>query len=207
MKYNNILQSQKDFFDTNSTKDISFRIEQLKHLKTVLKNNEDKLFKAIYEDLGKSEFECILTELAPIESEINYSIKKIKKWTKKREFRTDIPNLPAKSYVIPEPLGCTLVISAWNYPYHLSLLPVIAAITAGNTAILKPSEISGMVTDCENLDFFDPQMVNSLSVTQIDEIITEFYSEGDTCIIDIKPSLPKITIDQSINDITNERHK
>ncbi|MGB5989768.1 MAG: aldehyde dehydrogenase family protein [Marinifilaceae bacterium] len=142
MKYNNILQSQKDFFDTNSTKDISFRIEQLKHLKTVLKNNEDRLFKAIYEDLGKSEFECILTELAPIESEINYSIKKIKKWTKKRKFRTDIPNLPAKSYVMPEPLGCTLVISAWNYPYHLSLLPVIAAITAGNTAILKPSEIS-----------------------------------------------------------------
>jgi len=142
MKYNNILQSQKDFFDTNSTKDISFRIEQLKHLKTVLKNNEDRLFKAIYEDLGKSEFECILTELAPIESEINYSIKKIKKWTKKRKFKTDIPNLPAKSYVMPEPLGCTLVISAWNYPYHLSLLPVIAAITAGNTAILKPSEIS-----------------------------------------------------------------
>ena len=91
--------------------------------------------------------------------------------------------------------------------YNLLNLFSRSSIAKDVLKTLKPSEISGMVTDCENLDFFDPQMVNSLSVTQIDEIITEFYSEGDTCIIDIKPSLPKITIDQSINDITNERHK
>ena len=64
-----------------------------------------------------------------------------------------------------------------------------------------------MVVDCENLDFFDPQMVNSLSVSQIDEIIMEYYSSADNCILDIKEELPMITIDESINKITGERHR
>lgn len=142
LDYKKLLESQKKFFNTNATKDISFRIKQLKHLKTILRKNEKELFEAIYTDLGKSAFECALTELYPIESEINKTIKHIKKWARKRKVRTDIANFPAKSYIIPEPLGCSLVISAWNYPYHLSLLPAIAAIAAGNTVILKPSELS-----------------------------------------------------------------
>jgi aldehyde dehydrogenase (NAD+) len=142
MEYNNILKAQKGFFDTNTTKDMKFRINQLKHLKTILINNENILFEAIYKDLGKSEAETILTELLPIYAEIDTAIKKVKKWNKRERVKTNLANFPASSYIIKEPLGCCLVISTWNYPYNLSLIPAIAAIAAGNTVILKPSELS-----------------------------------------------------------------
>ncbi len=141
MTIQDIYTKQKAFFNSNTTKDIHFRIAQLKKLKEVLKENENVLYQAIYEDFGKSEFETYLTELSLIYHEISLLIKNIKKWSKPQRVSSGLANFPAKSYIISEPLGTTLVIGAWNYPYQLSLLPALTALAAGNTVIIKPSEL------------------------------------------------------------------
>jgi len=136
-----IVQQQKSFFNSNATKEVNLRIETLKKLKLILKENEEKLYTAIYTDFKKSEFETYLTELSLIYNELNDAIRNLKKWSKQKRVSTNLANFPAKSYIIPEPLGTILVISAWNYPYQLSLIPAISAIAAGNTVVIKPSEI------------------------------------------------------------------
>ncbi|HXK82475.1 MAG TPA: aldehyde dehydrogenase family protein [Bacteroidales bacterium] len=137
----NIVSQQRDFFKSDKTKDCNFRIQQLKALKKVLKSNESLLTEAIYKDFKKSEFDCYTTELALLYSDINEACKKLKSWSKIKRVSTNLINFPAKSRIIPEPYGVSLIIGAWNYPYQLSFAPAIAAIAAGNTVILKPSEI------------------------------------------------------------------
>lgn len=157
MSIKDILKKQQDFFDSNTTKDVHYRIQELKKLKDVLKQNEEKLCKAIYKDFRKSAHDTYMTELSQIYHELNVFISKIRKFSKKKRVRTNIANLPARSYIIPEPLGCTLVIGAWNYPYYLSLVPAISALAAGNTVILKPSELpentSSVLADIINSNF------------------------------------------------------
>jgi aldehyde dehydrogenase (NAD+) len=157
MDIQNSIQLQKEFFNSNTTKDVYFRIETLKKLKNLLKENEDKLYTAIYTDFRKSEFETYLTEISLIYNELNDSINNLKKWSKRKRVRTNLANFPAKSYIIPEPLGTILVISAWNYPILIALTPVISAIAAGNTVVLKPSEIpqntSKMLSQLINANF------------------------------------------------------
>lgn len=142
-----LILKQEEFFQTNVTKETHFRIHQLKKFKRILKENEDQLFKAIYEDFGKSAFETYVTELSILYHELNNSIKNLKKWSKRKKVSTNLANFPAKSYIIPEPLGCVLVIGAWNYPIQLSLVPVVSALAAGNTVILKPSELPGKTSE------------------------------------------------------------
>ena len=141
MEIKQIHQKQQAFFRTNTTKNIDFRIEQLKKVKQLIKDHEPAIYEAIYEDFGKSEFETYASELSLVYHEINIFIRSIKKWSRRRKVRTGLANFPAKSYIIPEPLGVTLVIGAWNYPYQLSLLPAVTAMAAGNTVIIKPSEL------------------------------------------------------------------
>ena len=136
-----IVNQQKRFFNSNATKDLNLRIGNLKKLKLILKENEEKLYASIYTDFKKSKFETYLTELSIIYRELNDAIRNLKKWSKQKRVRTNLANLPAKSYIIPEPLGTVLVISAWNYPYQLALIPTISALAAGNTVVIKPSEI------------------------------------------------------------------
>ena len=136
-----IVNQQKSFFNSNSTNEVNIRIETLKKLKHILKKNEDKLYTAIYDDFKKSKFETYITELSLIYNELNDAIRNLKKWSKQKRVRTNLANFPAKSYIIPEPLGTILVISAWNYPYQIALIPAISAIAAGNTVVIKPSEI------------------------------------------------------------------
>ncbi len=140
--FNNDIEVQRTFFNTNVTKNVSFRISQLKKLKSVLRANQGLMDKAVYKDFKKGSYENYATELSIIYNEINNYIKNIKQWSRRIRVKTDIANIPAKSYIIPEPLGVTLVIGAWNYPYQLSILPMVAAMAAGNTVIIKPSELS-----------------------------------------------------------------
>ena len=147
MNYQEIVDQQRNFFNTNATKNISFRIQELKRLKNVLKQNETLLYQAIYQDFKKSEFETYLTELSIIYHEIDLALVKVKKWAKKRKVSTGLANLPGKSYIMPEPYGTILVIGAWNYPYQLSLCPAIAAIAAGCTVVLKPSEVPSRTSE------------------------------------------------------------
>jgi aldehyde dehydrogenase (NAD+) len=137
-----IFNKQQQYFLSNATKDVEYRKTQLKKLHSLLKSNEEKLNEAIYKDFKKSAFETYETELALIYGEINTAIKNVSKWSKKKRVKTNIANFPGRSCIFPEPLGTTLIIGAWNYPYQLSLSPLIPAIAAGNTAIIKPSELS-----------------------------------------------------------------
>lgn len=137
-----IVGKQRSFFKLEKTLSIDFRKRQLAKLLELLKANEKKLYEAIYADFRKSEFDTFATELGIIYAEINYFIKNIDTLAKKRKVKTNLANLPAKSYQIAEPYGVTLVIGAWNYPYQLSILPAITSIAAGNTVVLKPSEIA-----------------------------------------------------------------
>ena len=137
-----LVANQRLFFNSNATKDIRYRIQQLTCLENVLNKNIELLDKAIYDDFKKSSFENYLTEIGLVLHDIKQAKKKVARWSSKQRVKTNFGNFPAKSYIIPQPLGVTLIISSWNYPYQLSLAPIVAAIAAGNTVILKPSEIS-----------------------------------------------------------------
>ena len=141
MNLQSIFQSQQAFFRSQQTKEIVFRKRQLLKLKGLLKANEDKLYEAIYEDFAKSKFDTYTTELSIMYSEIDYFLKNISRLSKPVRVKTNMINFPGKSRIYYEPLGCTLIIGAWNYPYQLTLLPVITAVAAGNTCIIKPSEL------------------------------------------------------------------
>ena len=141
MNYADILQQQKTFFNTHATKDLDFRKAQLQKLKKVVKSNEKLLYDAIYQDFGKSEFETFGTEISFIYKDIDCYLKNLKSFAKPKNVLTNIVNQMGSSKIVFEPLGNCLVIGAWNYPYQLTLTPVIAAIAAGNTCMIKPSEL------------------------------------------------------------------
>ena len=137
-----IIQKQRELFESNRTKDVKFRLEQLNTLKKVIKKNEAAMYMAVYSDFAKSEFDTFMTELSMVYHEINLALKYLKEWCKPRKVASSLLHFPAKSYIYPEPLGTVLVIGAWNYPLQLCLVPAISALAAGNTVILKPGEQS-----------------------------------------------------------------
>ncbi len=138
-----IVQGQRDCFRTKITLPVEFRLEQLRKLEGLLRAHEEDLYKAIYNDFGKSKHQTQLTELFPLFEELELAIKHLKHWAKPRKVATNLLNQPGKSYIVAEPLGTTLVIGAWNFPYNLSLVPVVGSMMAGNTTVLKPSELAG----------------------------------------------------------------
>lgn len=141
MEISKIFQSQKTFFNSHQTKDIAFRKETLKKLKGILKDNESRLYDAIYKDFRKGKFDTSLTELNLIYNEIDFFLKNLDKLSKPKKVKTALSLQPGKSHIHYDPLGVTLVIGAWNYPYQLTLVPMISSIAAGNTCIVKPSEL------------------------------------------------------------------
>ena len=155
--YTELLQDQRRFFYSNATKDIGFRKKQMKKLLHLLKSNEEVLNKAIYQDLKKSVFETYATELGIIYAEISHHLKHLNDWSHKKYVATNLANIPGSSYIISEPLGNTLIIGAWNYPYLLSLHPTVSAMAAGNTVMIKPSELtkhtSKVLADLINQNF------------------------------------------------------
>tara|TARA_R110002049_G_scaffold40547_4_gene123308 strand:+ start:5594 stop:6952 length:1359 start_codon:yes stop_codon:yes gene_type:complete len=177
-----IVEVQRQFFNSNATKDISFRIAQLQKLETLLRANEELLHQAIYKDFKKSAFENNTTEISLLYHDIKEAIKNIKKWSAKKKVRTNLANLPGKSYIIPEPLGVSLIIGAWNYPYQLSLAPAIAAMAAGNTVMLKPSELpintSNVMAKLIN-ENFEPQFFKVIEggVAETQELLDQKFDK------------------------------
>ncbi|GAA0108415.1 MULTISPECIES: aldehyde dehydrogenase [Clostridium] len=136
----NIFNSQKEFFYSNKTKDINYRINNLKKLKNLIKENEQYIMDALYKDLRKSNFESYATEIGIVYDELNLHIKNLRKWSKREKRKSPIVHFPAKSYIYKDPYGVTLIIGPFNYPFQLVIAPLIGAISAGNCAIIKPSE-------------------------------------------------------------------
>lgn len=141
MNYAEKFESQKEFFYSMKTRDVSFRVEQLKKLKDILKANETLLYDAIYRDFRKSKFDTYANELNIIYTEIDYFIKNIGKLSQAKRVTINLANIPGKSYICYEPLGTVLIIGAWNYPYQLTIAPIVSAIASGNTCFIKPSEL------------------------------------------------------------------
>ncbi|XWN37015.1 MAG: aldehyde dehydrogenase [Balneola sp.] len=156
------LDKQKKFFQTGATKDISFRIEQLKKLKEILIENEQLLIDEVHKDFQKSAFETYVTEIGLVITDINFALKNIESWIKQRSVSTPIVNFPSKNFIITEPYGSALIIAPWNYPILLSMQPLVGAIAAGNTTILKPSELTPHTSSAiEQLisETFDPEFL------------------------------------------------
>ena len=135
-----IIQKQRQFFATGETKNIDFRLEQLKKLKQAVSDYQKEIVAAVNADLNRPEFEAYF-ELAAI-AEVNYAIKHLKSWVKPQKVAAGLEQFPATAKIYPEPLGVVLIIGPWNYPFQLNILPLVGAIAAGNCAIVKPSEIA-----------------------------------------------------------------
>ncbi len=133
------LESQRAFFATNETKNVDFRLKQLRKLKEVVLENQDRIQEALWEDLHKSPEEAYLTEISIVLSEIDNHIKHLKKWSKPKRVSTPIYLIPSSSKLLYEPLGVSLIVSPWNYPFQLLINPLIGSISAGCCSILKPS--------------------------------------------------------------------
>lgn len=138
----NIVTIQRNFFLKGNTLSVDFRLTQLNKLKLILKNNESMILDALHNDLRKSNFEGYETEFGIVLEELNYTIKHLKTWMQATKVKTQMAQFPAKCFTYPEPYGVTLIISPWNYPFQLSMAPLIGAIAAGNTVVLKPSNKS-----------------------------------------------------------------
>lgn len=138
-KITSIRETQKAYFHGGATLNISFRKNMLKKLLAAMEAWENRLCKALWEDLHKSYEEAYLTEISIVKAEIRTHIKHVAKWAKRRKAPTPIKLFPASSYIVKEPLGNALIISPWNYPVQLLLNPLVGAISSGCTAVLKPS--------------------------------------------------------------------
>lgn len=137
-----LIQNQKKFFKTKQTLDVSYRKDLLNKLLVELIKREDQITEALYKDFKKPVFESVLTETAIVIQDLRHTIKKLSSWAKAKHIRPSILNFPSSDYLYSEPYGTVLVISPWNYPYQLALAPFIGAIAAGNTVVLKPSELT-----------------------------------------------------------------
>src|SRR5690625_239741 len=137
-----LAQKQSAFFQTGETKQLSFRLNALSQLYDAIVNNEQLIMQALNNDLHKSEFEAYSSELGIVLQEIRFMKKHLRKWTRRKRVKTPLTHFGSKSYVYPEPYGVTLIIAPWNYPFQLSLSPLIGAIAAGNCAVVKPSELT-----------------------------------------------------------------
>lgn len=139
-------EQSKQYFKTHVTKDIKFRKQQLKSLSKSIKNHETELLEALNADLGKNKVEAFTTEIGFVLKSIKLARKELKNWTKRKQVNTPLFMFPAKSYIMKEPYGTVLIIGPFNYPLQLVIEPLIGAIAAGNTAIIKPSEFTPHVT-------------------------------------------------------------
>ena len=134
-----IAQAQKEFFRSGATLDVRFRKDMLKKLLEAMEKWESKLADALWTDLHKSYEEAYLTEISIVKGEIKAHLRKVSKWARKKRVHTPIKLFPGVTHVVKEPLGCSLIVSPWNYPVQLLLNPLVGAISSGCTAVLKPS--------------------------------------------------------------------
>ncbi|MBQ2102625.1 MAG: aldehyde dehydrogenase family protein [Bacteroidales bacterium] len=150
-----LVERQRAFFAAGTTRDVKWRIARLKAMKAGLEKWEKALCDALWTDLHKCYEEAYMTEIGLVYGEIGEAIRKTAVWARRKRKRTPLTGVPSSSYIVREPLGCTLIMSPWNYPVQLLLNPLVGAISAGCTAILKPSPyvphvsaaLEGMIAD------------------------------------------------------------
>ena len=137
-----ILKQQHAFFATQQTKDISFRKKALKRLQKEIISREDDICEALYKDFKKPKFETLATETQFVLAELKLALNKIEEWSRPEKVSPSWLNWPSSELIYKEPYGAVLIMAPWNYPFQLAFAPLIGAIAAGNTAIIKPSEVT-----------------------------------------------------------------
>jgi len=133
-----LIENHRAFFSTGRTKDLSFRIDQLKILRQAIIANESAIFDALKKDLNKPAYEAYGGDTAIVINEIDYVLKHLWSWAKPKRVRTPLAYFPSRSFVLPEPYGVALIIGPWNFPFQLLFGPLVGAIAAGNCVLLKP---------------------------------------------------------------------
>ena len=163
MEYKEMLAKQKTFFNSGITRSIQWRKSRLKALYVAIVNYQEELFDALKSDLNKSPTEAFSTEIGLVLEEISFALKHISKWSKPKSVPSALLNFPSRSKIYCEPYGVVLILSPWNYPIQLALMPLVGAIAAGNCAVIKPSEespassklLAEIIKSC-----FEPEFVN-----------------------------------------------
>ena len=140
MNIDKLYENQLKFIQNHRIISVEERLKYLRNLKEEIKNNEENIYIALDLDLSKPKFETYTTEISFLINEINLFLKRLKSWAKPKNVTPSLINFPSKDYIIYEPYGKVLIISPWNYPFQLALLPAMSAFAAGNNVILKPSE-------------------------------------------------------------------
>ncbi len=147
MTIQEIVKKQKAFYRSGATLDLKFRKEMLRKMRSGLKKWEHALLEALWKDLHKSAEEAYMTEIGLVYGELDDAIKHLGRWARRRRVCSPVTVMPSKSYIVREPLGNTLIVAPWNYPVQLLLSPLVGAIAAGCTAVLKPSPYVPTVSD------------------------------------------------------------
>lgn len=161
-EYIQIHEAMKAYFESGATLDVAKRKATLRKLKATLKEWEPRLMEAIMLDLGKSRFEAYETEIGIVQAEISHTLKHLSRWAKAKRVSTPLAHFPSSSRILKQPKGLVLVMSPWNYPIQLALVPLAAAISAGCCVLLKPSRYSVNVSRvlCEMFDSsFDSRLI------------------------------------------------
>ena len=180
MDLTQIVDLQRKYFYSGQTKTYDFRIQNLKKLRTIIEMFEDNILMALSKDLGKSNFEAYTTEVYMLYEEIDMAIENLEEWMRPIIEKTPLMTMPAKSYTLYEPMGVTLILSPWNYPFQLAMDPIIGAVAAGNTVILKTSrkskETSKLIKSIINNNF-SPSFIYVVDNDEVshDELLSYNY--------------------------------
>ena len=146
MSVSSIVNKQKAYFYNGHTRSVEVRKNNLKKLYEGIQRFEEEIFQALKLDLNKSVHESFTTEVGYVLKEISFQLKHISSWSKPKRVRTALTHFGSKGKVVPEPYGVTLIIAPWNYPFQLAIAPLVGALAAGNTIVLKPSELTPNVS-------------------------------------------------------------
>lgn len=209
MNLEQVVNLQREYFYSGETKTLDFRLKNLQKLKDILINFEDNILMALAKDLGKSNFEAYATELSMAYEEIKLAMDNLEEWMEPIAEKTPLMSMPGRSYTLFEPMGVTLIISPWNYPFLLAIDPLIGAIAAGNTVILKTSRkskhTSSLIHEIINANF-DPNYIFVVDNNEVshDELLSYNYDHifytggaevGKKIMVAASKNLSKVTLE------------
>ena len=199
-----LVEKQRAFYATGTTRDVKWRKQQLKAYLAGLQKWEKPLCDALWEDLHKCYEEAYLTEIGLVYGEINEAIKKVGRWARRKCKPTPLTVMPSSSYIVREPLGCTLIVSPWNYPVQLLLNPLVGAISAGCTAILKPSPYVPKVSTVLQQMIEDTFPEEYVAVVQGNRVVNGelFKHRYDLVFLTGSPSLGRIAMEAQSKYLT-----
>ncbi len=199
-----LVEKQRAFYATGTTRDVQWRKQQLKAFKAGLQKWEKPLADALWADLHKSYEEAYLTEIGLVYGEIGEAIRKVGRWARRKCRPTPLTVMPSSSYIVREPLGCTLIVSPWNYPVQLLLNPLVGAISAGCTAILKPSPYVPRVSAVLQQLIEDTFPEEYVAVVQGNRLVNGelFKHRYDLVFLTGSPSLGRIAMEAQARYLT-----